>query len=83
MTFKVAVERCAQCLFSQDKIVSSARRKDVLNSCRKKDTHFICHKFTIAVNQDVCCKGFYETQTSQMIRIAQRLNAVEFVPLPK
>ena len=83
MTFKVVKERCDQCLFSDNKIVSNSRRKEVLNACRKKDTHFICHKFNIAGNQDVCCKGFYETQTSQMIRIAQRLNAVEFVEVPK
>lgn len=83
MTFKVAKECCNQCLFSQNKIVSNARRRNILSDCRKKDNHFICHKFTIAGNQDVCCKGFYETQTSQMIRIAQRLNVVEFVELPE
>jgi len=83
MTFKVVKERCDQCLFSDNKIVNNSRRKEVLNDCRKKDIHFICHKFTIAGNQDVCCKGFYETQTSQMMRIAQRLNAVEFVDLPE
>ena len=74
---KVTEKRCDQCLFSADKIVSDKRRKEVLGDCRKRDSHFICHKAT-----DICCHGFYETQTSNLIRIAQRLGAVQFVPIP-
>ena len=82
--FKVAEKRCAECLFSQDRIVSGKRMADVLKTCRRQDSHFVCHKFT----QDdpasqVCCRGFYETQTSQLMRICGRLGAIEFVPLPE
>lgn len=80
--FKVTEERCDQCLFSPDKIVSNNRRKEVLKDCVKKDTYFICHKATI-VGQEVCCKGFYDTQTCNLMRTAQRLGAVEFVPMPR
>jgi len=73
--FKVKKECCNQCLFSKNAIVSNERRKDILNGCRKNDNHFICHKATIE-GKDVCCKGFYDTQTSNLIRIMQRLNAV-------
>lgn len=72
--FKVMKERCDQCLFSKDKIVSDARRKQVLAECKRNDSHFICHK-----TGDCCCRGFYDTQTSQMIQIAGRLNAIKFV----
>ena len=78
MGFKVKKECCGQCLFSKDKIVSNQRRKSILNDCRKSDNHFTCHKATIE-NKDICCKGFYDSQTSNMIRISQRLNMVEFV----
>ena len=78
MGFKVKKEGCGQCLFSENKIVSNQRRKSILNECRKNDNHFTCHKATIN-NEDVCCKGFYDSQTSNMIRISQRMNMVEFV----
>jgi len=75
---KVKKERCNQCLFSKNAIVSNRRKKDILNGCRKNDSYFICHKATIE-GEDICCKGFYDTQTSNLIRIMQRLGAVEFV----
>lgn len=50
----------------------------ILKGCKKKDTHFICHKATIA-GEEVVCKGFFDTQTSQMIRIAGRLNMIKEV----
>ena len=75
---EVKKECCNQCLFSKDKIVSNERRKDILNDCRKSDTHFICHKATIE-GKDICCKAFYDNQTSNLIRISQRMNMVKFV----
>ena len=76
--FQVKKERCDQCLYSKDKIVSNARRKQLLADIKKRDGHFSCHKATIE-GKDICCNGFYESSTSNMIRIAQRLNCVEFV----
>lgn len=76
--FEVMKERCDECLFSKDKIVSKTRMAQVLKDCRKNDTYFICHKSTIE-GGETCCTGFYETQTCNLIRIAQRLNAVKFV----
>jgi len=69
--FKVKKECCGECLFSENKIINNKRRQNILNSCRQNDNHFICHKATID-NEDICCKGFYDSQTSNMIRISQR-----------
>lgn len=76
MTFKVCKNRCAQCLFSKAKIVSNARKREVLAECAQSDSHFICHK-----TKDVCCRGFYDRDpgASNLMRIAGRLGAVEFV----
>lgn len=76
--FKVKKERCEECLYSKEKIVSNSRRRELLADTRKRDTHFICHKASIN-GDDICCKGFYETETSNLIRIAQRLRMVQFV----
>jgi len=78
MGFKVKKECCGQCLFSKNKIVSSERKRSILNGCKQNDNHFTCHKATIN-NEDICCKGFYDSQSSNMIRVSQRLNMVEFV----
>jgi len=76
--FKVKKECCNQCLFGKDKIVSSKRRQQILADCRQNNNHFICHKASIE-GDDICCHDFYKTQTSNMIRVSQRLNMVEFV----
>ena len=76
--FKVKKECCNQCLFSKDKIVSNKRRQEILKGCRESDNHFICHKASIE-GKDVCCRSFFDTQTSNLMSIAGRLNAIEFV----
>jgi hypothetical protein len=76
--FKVKKERCDQCLFGENKIVSNKRRKEILKGCVENDNHFICHKASIE-GENTCCSGFYETQTSNMIRISQRMGFIELV----
>jgi hypothetical protein len=77
--FKVMAKRCDQCLFSRNRIVSASRKREVLAQCRRDDTHFICHK-----TPGVCCRGFYDADpgASNLMRIAGRLGAVEFVEAP-
>jgi hypothetical protein len=78
---KVCEKKCDECLFTKNRIVSEARMRALLADCAKRDTHFICHKATIN-GEEVCCRGFYETRTSNLMRIAQRLNWVQLVPVP-
>lgn len=78
--FQVRKSKCDQCLFSKNKIVSDARKKDILSQCKKEDTHFNCHKAQLKGGKiPVCCRGFYNTATSNLIRISQRLNMVKEV----
>jgi hypothetical protein len=79
--FKVYSQRCNECLFGKNKIVSNERRKDLLRDIAAKGTHFVCHKATIR-GESVCCKGFYDSHSSGLIRVAQRLGVIELVPLP-
>ncbi len=75
---EVMKDKCSECLFSENRIVRPGRMADIIKQCRKTDSHFICHKATIKGKETVC-RGFYDTQTSQLIRIAGRLNAIKFV----
>lgn len=79
--FKVYEKTCKNCLLSPDAIVSPEARKDIIKGCEKKQTYFICHKASMN-DQEICCRTFYDKlgHISQMIRIAERLNYVEFVP---
>ena len=76
--FKVKKQCCKQCLFGKNKIVDDERKDSILENCKINDSHFICHEATIN-KEDVCCKGFYDTQNSSMMRVSSRLNMVEFV----
>jgi hypothetical protein len=73
-------KRCDQCLFSKNRIVSAVRKRELLATCKRDDTHFVCHKASIA-GESVCCRVFYDADpgASNLMRIAGRLGAVEFV----
>lgn len=74
--FKIMKEKCDQCLFSKNKIVSNQRKKQLINECKEKQTHFNCHK-----TDNVVCAGFNESmgEYSQSIRMAGRLGVIEYV----
>ena len=76
---KVMKNPCNECLFTDHKVVSDSAREEILRKVSKNQSHFVCHKATIAGTEH-CCKNFYEKfgNTSQIIRIAKRLNMVEF-----
>ena len=80
MGLKVFKECCKNCLLSDDRIVSSKRAKEIIKDCVSSQNYFVCHKATINGEEIVCNKFFNNFgHNSQMIRIAKRLNAIEFV----
>ena len=80
MGLKVFKECCNNCLLSKDRIVSGARAKEIIKGCVRDQTHFVCHKASIK-GEEIVCKTFFDQFGiySQMARIAERLNALEFV----
>ena len=78
---KVFKECCKNCLLSPNKIVSGEAAKDIVQNCVQKQTHFICHKASMN-GEEITCKNFFDRlgHHSQMVRIAERLNVVRFVP---
>lgn len=79
-TFKVMAERCNECLFSPERIVSGRRYKQIIDGCLEEDKYFICHKATLA-GQDVCCRAFFDTFGNDITlsRVAKMFKVVEFV----
>jgi predicted PolB exonuclease-like 3'-5' exonuclease len=84
MGLKVFKECCKNCLLSKDRIVDSKRVKEITKECLENQTHFICHKATMNDDEEVLCKSFFDKfgHYSQMVRIAERLGALEFVDQP-
>lgn len=76
--FQVCEAECDQCLFGPNRIVSPTRMREVLKTAQRKDSHFVCHKASIA-GRDVACRGWHDRFSSNLSRIAERLGMVEFV----
>lgn len=79
---QIMKERCGQCLFSKDAVVDNERRAELLRECERRDSHFVCHKSQLAKVGEIVCRGFYDTSSTNLIRIAGRLGAIEFVGDP-
>ena len=84
---KVYETSCQNCLLSKDSIVSPQRRKEILSEITQTQSYFICHKSSMngeGKESEICCRKFYDSlgHVSQMVRIAERLNVVDFVPQP-
>lgn len=58
---KVMEKRCNQCLYGHNKIVSNARRKQILADLEQRDDWFICHKATIA-GVKIGCRGDWDAR---------------------
>lgn len=78
LKLKVCERQCDQCLFGKNRIVTLARKKDILKQCIEGDQHFECHKGTMA-GLKIVCRGFYNQMTSSAIQISQRMGWIEFV----
>jgi uncharacterized protein YerC len=77
---KVYKECCGNCLLSKDRIVSPKRAKDLLKEIAERQSYFVCHKASVN-GEEIVCKTFFDKlgHQSQMIRIAERLNVVQFI----
>lgn len=74
--FEIMAERCNQCLYGKNKIVSNKRRAEILKHLNAKDDFFICHKATLA-GRIVACRGDWENRgCGQSGRIAGRLDSL-------
>jgi hypothetical protein len=73
---KVKKEQCAECLFGPNPIVPPSRKDQLLRKLKREDSHFICHKSP--EGEKHTCHASYQMMP-QLVRIAGRLNALEFV----
>lgn len=79
-SLKVYKKQCANCLFSDRRIVSPERAEEIIQGAIQEGKYFICH--TSSLNEgEVCCSGFYHMvgDKSFIIRLANFLGVVEYV----
>jgi hypothetical protein len=81
MSKKVFLKRCDQCLFSRNRIVPRERAAEIVKECKRKKSHFICHKATIDGNEDIMCRGYYDAVwgADEVGKALTRMGLVEFV----
>jgi hypothetical protein len=70
-------------MFSKNKIVSATRQREVIKQSLSEDTYFICHKATIAGDDSVCCRGFWDSFKDHfnLGRVMQRLGGPDEVEI--
>lgn len=78
--FYVQKKRCDQCLFTNDRIVSSERAKRILEKAAKTGNFFVCHKQDLDKDWKnspvrLCCRGFWDANkfTNQNLLLAQAI----------
>ena len=84
---KICAQRCDQCLFSPNRIVSTARMRQILADCERDDEAFECHKHTTRrmdgedTGGVVVCRGFYDRdpRATTLLRLGAALGLTTFV----
>lgn len=62
---------CDQCLTTPQRIVSGERAAEIIRDCKRDNTHFFCHKGTIA-GKRIHCRGVHDALgPSQAYRFAK------------
>lgn len=77
----VCEKACDECLFSPNKLVNEARKREILKQCYKSGTYFICHKATLA-GRAVICRRFAESKDgagNTALRVAQHFGLIRYV----
>lgn len=71
---KVCVERCRNCLFEDESLLTEADRVRKIETTAAADSYFICHEAT-ARGEDVMCRGWWDELrwATNPGRIAERL----------
>jgi hypothetical protein len=65
----LASKCCSQCLLSGDRIVPGSRAAQIIRDVREADTHFVCHKGSIA-GLNLHCRGVHDRFPSRAYRFA-------------
>jgi RecB family endonuclease NucS len=78
--FVVLAERCDQCLYGKDKLVSNERRKEIVQGLRSDDGYFICHKASMTGRAAACAGDYEHRQCGQMGQVMTRLGCVTRMP---
>lgn len=81
--FQVCEKMCDECLFTKARIVSEDRQKEIIEKCERDGTYFVCHKGSIAGNNQLCCRGFFDNVETTVTGLAKELGLVRYVPVPK
>lgn len=90
MGLRVLDEQCETCIFrpGNKMHLNKGRVAGMVRDCIRDQTHITCHEtlklVTGTSETEAVCRGFYDAhgEHSQMVRIAGRLGAIEFVSVP-
>jgi hypothetical protein len=81
---RIMREQCSTCIFRPGNLMqlNRGRLADMVQLTRARDTNVVCHQ-TLGEPFGAMCRGSVDERAGQLVRIAERLNAVELVDAPK
>lgn len=74
--FEIMSKRCDECLYGKNKVVSNARRAEIIRGLNKRDDFFICHKASLAGRKVACHGDWEQRQCGQAGQVVSRLERI-------
>jgi hypothetical protein len=82
----VCAVECSTCIFNTTPAnvlhLRPGRLRQLIESCRRRDTYVVCHS-TMDTAQPAVCRGFFDRFSSNAIRIFGRLDAIVYINPPE
>lgn len=77
-------KRCAECLFSDARIVSEGRKNEIERECLNGGKYFICHKSSLYGDGETMCKGWFDKHIPQdsITKLCFDIGKYELTKLP-
>jgi len=76
-------DRCATCIFRPEGLrLAPGRLPDFVEDHLRQHTVIVCHELYESPTP-AACRGFYDLDRSDVLRVAQRLGVLKFQPVEK
>lgn len=69
---KICARKCDECLYSNKRIVSASRAREIMRKVVREDGYFLCHKGSIR-GEEVICAG---SHPGNLVRVLGRIGGL-------
>jgi len=76
-------EKCGNCLYSPDRLVSGARARELTTDPRAEPgSTFVCHRSQVSDEPEAICSAWFDNfaREDPILRLAMAMGVIEYVP---